>query len=224
MFSAYLARIINQRTHFHRFFPFILTSQTTQHASSSPSYSHFTNPFFQAFHRTLGTKSQTLNYNPFSTFNSSCVHNLYETINFTELTASTNESTKLDAIKLVKLLRSNFNGESMCFLDGSGINPSKDLIVSMIWELRGEWKLAFLVFKWGQKWKCDDEKAWSLMIWVLGNHKKFNNAWCLIRDLYQSSMDTQRPMFIMIDRYSQNYSFCFCSLISNQQLISFVCW
>ncbi|CAI9280704.1 unnamed protein product [Lactuca saligna] len=53
-----------------------------------------------------------------------------------------------------------------------------------------------------RKWKCDNEKAWSLMIWVLGNHKKFNNAWCLIRDLYQSSMNTQRPMLIMIDRYT----------------------
>ncbi|XP_071731829.1 pentatricopeptide repeat-containing protein At1g80880, mitochondrial-like [Rutidosis leptorrhynchoides] len=205
MFSAYLSRTINQRIRSHRPFPFSLTLQTTQHDSSSSFYLHSTNPFSKAFRRTVGTQSHNLNYRHFSTFNPSTAPTLYETINFKQLTKCTNESTKSDVIVLVKLLRSRFNpeeGESLCFLDGSGINPSKDLIVSVIWELKDEWKLAFLVFKWGQKWKCDDEKAWSLMIWVLGNHKKFNTAWCLIKDLYQSSMDTQRPMFIMIDRYA----------------------
>ncbi|GJR16724.1 pentatricopeptide repeat-containing protein [Tanacetum coccineum] len=107
--------------------------------------------------------------------------------------------------KVVKFLRSSVSlegVESDDFLDGSGVKPSEDLISLVIWELRDEWKLAFLVFKWGRKWRCCDEKSWRLMIWVLGNHKKFSNAWCLIKDLYRdSSMDTQLPMFILIDRY-----------------------
>ncbi|KVI06098.1 pentatricopeptide repeat-containing protein At1g80880, mitochondrial [Cynara cardunculus var. scolymus] len=202
MFSAYLARTVNQPTHSYRFLPFILRSIAAQHGSS---YSHSTYTFSQAFRQTLGIRSPRLDYSYFSTLQPPHVHNHYETINFTQLTECIDESKKLGVIELVKLLRSNFDSEgveSKDFLDGSGIKPSEDLIVSVIWALRDEWKLAFFVFKWGQKWRCDDEKAWSLIIWVLGNHKKFNNAWCLIRDLYQSSMDTQRPMFILIDRYA----------------------
>ncbi|KAI3671489.1 hypothetical protein L1987_87227 [Smallanthus sonchifolius] len=205
MFPAYLARKINQRTHSHLFLPFILRSRAAQHGLSSPSYTHSTYSFFQAFRRTPGTCSRKLNYNYFSTFEPPYVQKLYETINFTQLTESTGESTNSSVIKVVKLLRSNFNpegGESMDVLDGSGIKPSEGLINSVIWGLRDDWKLAFLVFKWGQRWRCSDEKAWSLMIWVLGNHKKFNTGWCLIRDLYQTSMDTQHPMLIMIDRYA----------------------
>ncbi|KAK9054630.1 hypothetical protein SSX86_025709 [Deinandra increscens subsp. villosa] len=205
MFPVYLARKINQRTHSHLFLPFIQRSRTAQDGLSYPSYMHSRYSFFQAFRRTLGTCSRKQGYSYFSTFEPSHVLNLYETINFTQLAESVNESTNSCVIKLVKLLRSNFNPEgeeSTDFLDGCGIKPSEDVINSGIWALRDDWKLAFFVFKWGQKWRCSDEKAWSLMIWVLGNHKKFNNAWCLIRDLYQSSMDTQRPMLIMIDRYA----------------------
>ena len=206
MFSAYLSRIIHQPTHSYRFLPFILRSIAAQNASS---HSHSPYSFSQTFRRTVGVQSQKPNYIRFSTLNPPHIHNPYETINFTQLTCCTNESKNSSVIELVKLLRSNFvseDAESTDFLDGSGIKPSKDLIVSVIWDLRDEWKLAYFVFKWGQKWRCDDEKAWSLMIWVLGNHKKFNNAWCLIRDLYQSSMDTQRPMFILVDRYAPNYN------------------
>ncbi|XP_076920525.1 pentatricopeptide repeat-containing protein At1g80880, mitochondrial-like [Bidens hawaiensis] len=208
MFQAYLARIINQRTHSHLRLPFILTSQATQHGLSTHSYMNsqkFNIYFFQAFRRTLGTRPQKLDHINFSTFEPSHVQKLYETINFAQLAASANEVSNPGVIKLVELLRNEFNqetGESTEFIDGSGIKPSVDLINLAIWVLRDDWKLAFFVFEWGLKWKCSDEKAWSLMIWVLGNHKKFNNAWCLIRDLYQSSMDTQRPMLVMIDRYA----------------------
>lgn len=202
MFSGYLGRTINKRTHSYLFKPLILGSL---HGLSSPSYSKSTHIFSQAFHRTLSTQSQKLDFNHFSTFKTSHIHNLYEIINFTQLTNCTNESTRSNVNKFVNLLRCNVNsesGEPTDFIDCCGIKPSEDLIVSAIWELRDEWKLAFFVFKWGQKSKCCDEKVWSLIIWVLGNHKKFNNAWCLIKDVYQSKMDTQRPMFIMIDRYN----------------------
>jgi hypothetical protein len=70
----------------------------------------------------------------------------------------------------------------------------------VIWELREEWRLAFLAFKWGDKGGCVDEKACELMVWVLGNHRKFNTAWILIRDLHRSLMSTRKAMLIMIDR------------------------
>ena len=38
------------------------------------------------------------------------------------------------------------------------------------------------------------------MVWVLGNHRKFNTAWILIRDLHRSLMSTRKAMLIMIDR------------------------
>lgn len=88
----------------------------------------------------------------------------------------------------------------MASLDESGIKATQGLVCSVIWALREEWRFAFLAFKWGDKWGIADEKTYELMIWVLGNHRKFNMAWCLVRDLYRSSMDTRRAMFIMMDR------------------------
>ena len=88
----------------------------------------------------------------------------------------------------------------MASLDESGIKATQGLICSVIWTLREEWRLAFLAFKWGEKWGTTGEITYELMVWVLGNHRKFNMAWCLIRDLYRSSMDSRRTMFIMIDR------------------------
>ncbi|KAF8400514.1 hypothetical protein HHK36_013813 [Tetracentron sinense] len=92
--------------------------------------------------------------------------------------------------------------EVMAFIDESGIQPSGGLVYSAIWALRHEWRLAFWAFKWGEKWGCNSLKAWGLMIWVLGNQRKFNIAWCLIRDMHRSSMSTTRAMLIMIDRYA----------------------
>ncbi|KAH6758676.1 Tetratricopeptide repeat superfamily protein [Perilla frutescens var. frutescens] len=92
--------------------------------------------------------------------------------------------------------------EAMAFLDDSGVKPDKDFIFSVIWALREEWKLAFLVFKWGVKWDCVVEKTWRLMIWLLGNHKKFSTAWTVIHELYRDSKDTRQAMLIMIDRYA----------------------
>ncbi|KAL6134217.1 hypothetical protein ACLB2K_066450 [Fragaria x ananassa] len=92
----------------------------------------------------------------------------------------------------------------MAFLDESGVEANRDMVLLAIWELRGDWKLAFLGFKWGEKRKCCDEEACSLMVWVLGSHRKFSTAWCLIRDLNQALMDTRRAMLIMIDR-PKNY-------------------
>nr|XP_043617565.1 pentatricopeptide repeat-containing protein At1g80880, mitochondrial [Erigeron canadensis] len=196
MFSAYVARTLNKRTHSHHLLQTLIRrSVTPYHGFQSSSNPITTSIFFQAFRRTLSIQSHsTYNYTHF-------IANFHPLPQVQSLC----KATKSGVIELLKLLRSNVNpesGEPFDFLDGSGIKPNRELIVSCIWELREEWKLGFLVFKWGQKWKCDDQKAWNLMIWVLGNHKKFSISWSLIKDLYQSDMDTQQPMFIMIDRYA----------------------
>ncbi|XP_042067627.1 pentatricopeptide repeat-containing protein At1g80880, mitochondrial-like [Salvia splendens] len=92
--------------------------------------------------------------------------------------------------------------EAMALLDDSGVKPDKDFIFSAIWALREEWKLAFLVFKWGMKWDCVVNKIWCLMIWLLGNHSKFSTAWTVVHELYRGSKDARQAILIMIDRYA----------------------
>ncbi|XP_057969174.1 pentatricopeptide repeat-containing protein At1g80880, mitochondrial isoform X2 [Malania oleifera] len=92
--------------------------------------------------------------------------------------------------------------EAMAFLDSSGVKPNRHLVCSAIWALRDEWKVAFLVFKWGEKCESSSEKARGMVIWVLGNHRKFSVAWGLIRGWHHSSVETQRAMLILMDRYA----------------------
>lgn len=106
--------------------------------------------------------------------------------------------------QFLELLRkvdySSSQAEAMAFLDGSGIKANRNLIGSAIWELREEYDAAFLAFKWGKKWNCNDENVYQLMIWVLGYHRKFSTAWGLIQDMHRSSLCTRQAMLIMIDR------------------------
>ncbi|KAH0851599.1 hypothetical protein HID58_094625 [Brassica napus] len=83
----------------------------------------------------------------------------------------------------------------MASLEESTFDLNNDSLYSLIWGLREEWRLAFLAFKWGERRGCDDQKACDLMIWVLGNHQKFNIAWCLIRDMFHVSRILERPCF-----------------------------
>ncbi|XP_030551261.2 pentatricopeptide repeat-containing protein At1g80880, mitochondrial isoform X1 [Rhodamnia argentea] len=110
------------------------------------------------------------------------------------------ESTVVELLKQVSLLPTE--AEVMESLKTSGIVPNGDLICSVVWALREEWRLAVLAFKWGDKWGCIDEKVLNLMTWMLGSHGKFSIAWCLIRDSHRSSVDTRQAMLVMIDRYA----------------------
>lgn len=88
----------------------------------------------------------------------------------------------------------------MAVLDESGVEPNQELVHWAIWRLRVEWRLAYWVFNWGEKWGCNGERTRGLVIWVLGNSEKFGVAWGLIRELHRSSEDTRQAMLIMIDR------------------------
>ncbi|KAK9025122.1 hypothetical protein V6N11_065019 [Hibiscus sabdariffa] len=184
-------------------FPFLVHHPATVPSPLSSSSS--TQQLFSlAFHQTFFISSQ----NPLFTSNFSTHQSLSsQTQNYPfEIAPPAVHDSDPQEPALLHLLKrfAHFSSETeaMASLNESAIKATPGLVCSVIWTLREEWRLAFLAFKWGDKWGCSGESTYELMIWVLGNHGKFNMAWCLIRDLYRSSMDTRRAMFIMIDRYA----------------------
>ncbi|XVF24646.1 hypothetical protein REPUB_Repub13aG0145000 [Reevesia pubescens] len=203
-----LARRLH-RTHSQILLPFLLQHPATPLPFPSPSTQKLS--FLSlAFHQTFFISSQT----PLLTSHFSTLRSLStETLNYPfELTPPPIHDPDPQEPALLHLLKrvAHFSSEAeaMALLDDSGIKATQRLVCSVIWTLREEWRLAFLAFKWGEKWGSTSENTYELMVWVLGNHRKFNMAWCLIRDLYRSSMGTRRAMFIMIDRYAAASDLC----------------
>ncbi|CAN8233597.1 unnamed protein product [Cochlearia groenlandica] len=157
--------------------------------------------FSSAFHRTCLVHSQTLsNVSDFvSSSHRFSTKIISETFDISKAFAPL-EHGLIDLIRHVSELESE--ADAMASLVESSFDLNHESLYSLIWELRHEWRLAFLGFKWGEKRGCDDQKACDLMIWVLGNHQKFNIAWCLIRDMFHVSRDTRKAMFLMMDRYA----------------------
>ena len=211
LFLPSLARRL-QRTPPHLF----LLSHIIPSLSSSPSPSsqlpfHF---LFHALHQT--SLLPTLQTHHFSTFQPFSAHNLDDPFDFNHPRFRTYDPHDRFLLRFLELLREvphyPSEAEAMTSLDDSGIEVNSEMIYSAVWELREEWRLALLAFKWSEKWGCADEKSRNLLIWVLGNHRKFNTAWCLIRDMHQSKVDTRTAMLIMIDRwrFSTFFSFNVC--------------
>lgn len=196
-----------QTTQSRIFRSLILTPSTYQNIPSSISYVNIY--LIQTFYQTNSVHSRSFATTIHSdTSRVSNTPTVYEVTNFTHIVNEDREYHHSDVLKLSNLLK-KFNGlpsqeeEAIGLLDNSGVEPNESLVYSMIWEFKEEWKISILLFKWGEKWNCNGGKIWSLIIWVLGNHKKFNIAWCLIRDMHRSSLDIRKAMLIMIDRYCQ---------------------
>ncbi|OMO74028.1 hypothetical protein COLO4_26742 [Corchorus olitorius] len=196
-----------QRTHSRISFPFLFHQSATipSPISSSAATQQFS--FFSlAFPQTLSISSQTPHFTShFSTLQSLSIPTVNDPFVFTPPKTHGSDPQEPALIQLVKqVAHFSSEAEALASLDesGSGIKATQDLVYSVIWTLREEWRLAFLAFKWCEKRGHIGENTYELLVWVLGTHKKFNMAWCLIRDLYHSSMDTRRAMFIMIDRYA----------------------
>ncbi|KAF5466873.1 hypothetical protein F2P56_016756 [Juglans regia] len=198
------------RTDPHFFLPLSMLHPITRSPCPSPATTilqPFLRYLFRAFHQTRHLPSpQTRRFSTFQPFSAQNYHYPFDFDNYKfKVTHGTHDP---GLPRFLEMLR----GVSQCpseakaieSLDESGIEANREIVCSAIWESREEWRLAFLAFKWGEKWGCTDEKACYLMIWVLGNHRKFNIAWCLIRDMHthRSKMDTRRAMLIMIDRYA----------------------
>lgn len=159
---------------------------------------HFFGTFRQPFGRTCHITPSKPAF--FSSGNLTC----YEIINFGKHVDTLREKSQLDVSQFVGIIQkaNDFDSgdEAMLFLDECCAKPNNDVVFLVIWELRNLWKLAYLLFKWGEKCKCLEENTWCLMIWILGNHGKFSTAWSLIRDLLQMSIDIQEAVLVMIDR------------------------
>ncbi|KFK42476.1 hypothetical protein AALP_AA2G261900 [Arabis alpina] len=176
------------------------TPQYLLHVVSSTSFSSnpsFQNPYFSStFHRTGSVHSQILTHVSFNRFST---QKISESFDIKQALAPL-EHGVIDFIRQVSELESE--ADAMVSLKESAFELNHESLYTLIWELRDEWRLAFLGFKWGEKCCCNDQEVCDLMIWVLGNHQKFNIAWCLIRDMFNVSRDTRKAMFIMMDRYA----------------------
>uniref|UniRef100_A0A1J3E2H1 Pentatricopeptide repeat-containing protein, mitochondrial n=1 Tax=Noccaea caerulescens TaxID=107243 RepID=A0A1J3E2H1_NOCCA len=156
--------------------------------------------FSSAFLRTGLVHSEILSYVPnFVSSNRLSTQTISETFDVNQAFAPL-EKGLIDLVRQVSELESE--ADAMASLEESSFDLNHESLYSLIWKLRDEWRLAFMAFKWGEKRGCDDQKACDLMIWVLGNHQKFNIAWCLIRDMFHVSRDTRKAMFLMMDRYA----------------------
>ncbi|KAJ0231077.1 Pentatricopeptide repeat-containing protein [Hirschfeldia incana] len=168
----------------------------------SRSFSNSSASFSSAFHRTSRVHSQILTHLRNSVYsNGFSTQTIHETFDINKAAVAPLEKGLIDLVRQVSELESE--SDAMASLEESSFELNQDSLYSLIWALRDEWRLAFLAFKWGERrGGCDDQKACDLMIWVLGNHQKFNIAWCLIRDMFHVSRDTRKALFLMMDRYA----------------------
>lgn len=158
---------------------------------------------FQALHQTLRLQSQSARqFSSLPFFSQKVGHPFhFDTGRFQN--DRPNDARIAQFIELLKrVARLPSEVEAVAALDEFDVQADPNLVYSAIWVLRDDWKSSFLVFKWGEKWGSIDEEICNLMIWVLGNHKKFSTAWCLIRELHGSLMDSRQAMLVMIDRYA----------------------
>lgn len=141
---------------------------------------------------------------PFSPLDPSPDHYFYESSDFegdeTEPCCDAELHGFLQILSQTKQFSSD--EDALEFLRASGVRPSSSLVYSAIWELRKEWKLAFLAFRWGEKCSSNSLEAWNLMVWILGQQRRFDVAWLLVRDMHRMAMATRGALLIMIKRYA----------------------
>ncbi|CAN4086475.1 unnamed protein product [Withania somnifera] len=163
------------------------------HSSLFASQPESRRHFFVTFRQPSVRHCSTMPPKPpsFSSFNS----HPYEISNFHKFVDRLRQKSHFDVPEFVGIVQkaSNFGSrdEAMLFLDEYGVKTSQALVFLVIWELRVQWKLAYLLFKWAEKCKYLSENMWCLMIWILGNHGKFSTSWSLIRDVLQMSTNIQ---------------------------------
>lgn len=161
--------------------------------------------FFEAFRRTPVLHSGISTIKPcfYSTFSYSPLQDIL-LADSEGLRGERDENDELGVGKVIQVVEKakgfELKSEAIAFLDDSGIVPSQSVVNLAIWELRGSWELALLVFEWGAKLGCNDERTLGLIVWVLDTNDKFTVAWCLIREAHRSSVSIRLPMLIMIER------------------------
>lgn len=178
---------------------------------TTPKLNHYAHlkPFYQIHFIAAFDQTPSRQYHANSISQHEHLPNLIKFPDFDEYMNQNTENNQNDQLGIDKFVQNiqkakDFasGDEAISFLDDLGIKPNKDFILSAVWALREEWKLAFLVVKWGKKWGCSTEKAWHMMVWLLGNHQKFCTAWSVISDIHSAKMDTEQAILILIDRYA----------------------
>ncbi|KMZ62485.1 Pentatricopeptide repeat-containing protein, mitochondrial [Zostera marina] len=80
--------------------------------------------------------------------------------------------------------------------------PTKDLVLSAIWELRGDPDSGMLAFQWGEEYVLDCPSAWHLMIWSFGNQHRFGEAWGVLRQMQKNRhLPIRRALEIIMEMY-----------------------
>ena len=145
-----------QISHSRFLFP-LLYSITYPHPPSPASNSSYPIFFSAEFHRTLSIPTRCPHH--FSTSQSLSTQCLNVSFELIQQGIQTHEPLQMGLLQsLKKAAHFPSEAEAMASLDESGIRANQNLVYSVIWELREEWRLAFLAFKWGDKWGCVDEK------------------------------------------------------------------
>ncbi|KDO55339.1 hypothetical protein CISIN_1g029097mg [Citrus sinensis] len=194
-----LTRILRKTTnHSQLVLSLLLQFSTQSYSLSTPKLFSFTSAFHQTFSKQSRLSHFTSHFSALRSFPTRIVTDPFAFSPPSTHARDPREQILLDSIKRV----AHFDSETqaMASLDEAGVEADVNLVYSVIWALREEWRLAFLAFKLGERQGSLDEKVSELMVWVLGNCNKFNIGWCLIRDMYKSSFSTRRAMLVMIDR------------------------
>lgn len=160
-----------------------------------------TEPFSDSSYSSPTPKTQ-LRKDPLSPLEPSPNHYFYESSDFEADEIEPCCDSELHGFLQILSQTKQFSSDedALDFLRESGVRPSSSLLYSAMWELRKEWKLAFLAFRWGEKCNSSSLEAWNLMVWILGKQRRFDIAWRLVRDMHRSAMATRKALLIMIKR------------------------
>ncbi|XP_068653295.1 pentatricopeptide repeat-containing protein At1g80880, mitochondrial [Aristolochia californica] len=145
-------------------------------------------------------------YDPSFPLGSSPNHYRYETSDYETEESETVSSDPLALRQFIELLKQtkqlSISEEAISFLKQSGMQPTEEVVYAMMWELRNEWKLAFLAFRWGGTYLSNTQRCWNFMTWILAKKKKFNIAWQLVLEMHRLNVSARKALLIMIKGYA----------------------
>ncbi|KAJ4755000.1 Pentatricopeptide repeat-containing protein [Rhynchospora pubera] len=83
-----------------------------------------------------------------------------------------------------------------------GVEVSKELVCKAMWEVRKDWELALVAFRWGEACVANYPWAWLFIIQVVCRKERFDLAWVLVRRMYRNGILTQQAMIIIMEWYA----------------------
>ncbi|KAJ3698416.1 hypothetical protein LUZ61_002121 [Rhynchospora tenuis] len=105
-------------------------------------------------------------------------------------------------LSTAKSLSSSPNQALSLLNSSSGVEISKELVCRAMWEVRKDWELALVAFRWGEECVVDYPWAWHFIIQVVCKKERFDLAWVLVRRMYRNGILTQRAVIIIMEWYA----------------------